>query len=173
MLKFQFPISEIKRATATILLSAGVAVAYIAVMTGGTIDPAANATTWANSPVVSPSLPERPAGGRRWRSSNAEQSRPTRTYYGTPDAWGRNRAALEGAMTLFQMGDTFSSKEIAGGTATVTLNRDHLAAYLATPFLGGEATPSFALDHGVGQAFVVAQVLTRAFAAEQLAQNRK
>ena len=76
-------------------------------------------------------------------------------------------------MTLFQMGDTFSSKEIAGGKATVTLNRDYMSAYLATPFLGGEEPTSFALDHGVGQAFVVAQVLTRAFAAEQLGQDRK
>ena len=67
-----------------------------------------------------------------------ECSRATLTYFGEPDAWGRNRAALEGAMTLFQMGDSFSSKELAGGTATVTLNRDYLAAYLATPFLGGE-----------------------------------
>ena len=172
MSKFQFPISEIKRAAATILLSAGVAVAYIAVMTGGELNPSAQATTLAQSSAQE-NLPERPAGGRRWRSSNAEQSLPTLTYLGEPDAWGRNRAALEGAMTLFQMGDTFSSKEIAGGTVTVTLNRDYLAAYLATPFLGGEAPTSFALDHGVGQAFVVAQVLTRAFAAEQLAQNQK
>jgi len=173
MSKFQFQISEIKRAAATILLSAGVATAYVAVMTGGELGPAAQAMTWANSPVIGPSLPERPAGGRRWRSSNAEQSLPTLTYYGEPDAWGRNRAALEGAMTLFQMGDTFSSKEIAAGAVTVTLNHDHLSAYLATPFLGGEAPASLALNHGVGQAFVVAQVLTRAFAAEQLAQNRK
>jgi hypothetical protein len=34
MSKFHFPISEIKRATATFLLSVGVATAYIAVMTG-------------------------------------------------------------------------------------------------------------------------------------------
>ncbi len=173
MSKFEFPISEIKRAAATILLSAGVAVAYIAVMTGGQLNSAAQATTWAETSVAQQNLPERPPGGRRWRSSNAEQSLLTLTYFGEPDAWGRNRAALEGAMTLFQMGETFSSKEIAGGTATVTLNRDYLAAYLATPFLGGEAPSSFALDHGVGQAFVVAQVLTRAFAAKQLAQNQK
>jgi hypothetical protein len=118
-------------------------------------------------------LPERPVGGRRWRSSNAEHSLATLTYFGEPDAWGRNRAALEGAMTLFQMGDSFSSKELAGGTATVTLNRDYLAAYLATPFLGGEMPTSFALESGVGHPFVVAQVLIRAFAAEQLAQNQK
>jgi hypothetical protein len=173
MSKFHFPVSEIKRATATVLLSAGVAVAYIAVMTGGELNPTAQATTWVESSVTSLDVPERPAGGRRWRSSNAEQSLPTLTYFGEPDAWGRNRAALEGSMTLFQMGDTFSSKEIAGGTATVTLNRDHLAAHLATPFLGGETPTSFALDSGVGHAFVVAQVLTRAFAAEQLAQNQK
>ena len=173
MSKYHFPISEIKRAAATIMLSAGVAVVYIAVMTGGELKPTAQATTWAQSSVTSLDVPERPAGGRRWRSSSAEQSLPTLTYFGEPDSWGRNRAALEGTMTLFQMGDTFSSKEIAGGTATVTLNRDYLAAYLATPFLGGETPTSFALDSGVGHAFVVAQVLTRAFAADQLAQNRK
>ena len=172
MSKFHFPISEIKRATATILLSAGVAVAYITVMTGGELNPVAQATTWAESSVGF-ELPERPAGGRRWRSSNAEQSLPTLIYFGESDAWGRNRAALEGAMTLFQMDDTFSSRELAGGAATVTLSRDYLSAYLATPFQGGEAPTSFALNHGVGQAFVVAQVLTRAFAAEQLAQNQK
>ena len=173
MSKFHFPINEIKRATATVLLSAGVAVAYIAVMTGGELNPTAQATTWAQGSVSSLDVPERPAGGTRWRSSNAEQSLPTLKYFGEPDAWGRNRAALEKAITLFQMDDMFSSKELAGGSATVTLNRDHLAAYLATPFLGGEATPSFALDRGVGQAFVVAQVLTRAFAADQLAQKQK
>ncbi len=173
MSKFHFPISEIKRAAATLLLSAGVAVAYIAVMTGGELNPTAQATTWAASSVTSPDVPERPAGGRRWRSSNAEQSLSTLIYFGEPDAWGRNRAALEGAMTLFEMGDIFSSKELAGGAATVTLNRDYLPAYLATPFLGSEAPTSFALDHGVGHAFVVAQVLTRAFAAEQLAQKQK
>jgi len=173
MSKFQFPISEIKRAAATLLLSAGVAVAYIAVMTDGDFNPTAQATTWAKSSVTSLDVPERPAGGRRWRSSNAEQSLPTLIYFGEPDVWGRNRVALEGAMTLFQMDDMFSSKESAGGTATVTLNRDYLAAYLATPFLGSETPTSFALDSGVGHAFVVAQVLTRAFAAEQLAQKQK
>jgi hypothetical protein len=173
MSKFPFSISEMKRAAVTILLSAGVATTYIAVMTGGGLNPSAQATTWAESSVISPDVPERPAGGRRWRSSNAEQSLPTLTYFGEPDAWGRNRAALEGAMTLFQVGDTFSSKDLAGGTATVTLNRDYLAAYLATPFVGGEAPTSFALDSGMGHAFVVAQVLTRAFAAEQLAQKQK
>lgn len=171
MSKFRFPISEIKRAAATILLSAGVAVAYITVMTGGALNPAAKATTWAQT--VSPDLPERPAGGRRWRSSNAEQSLPTLIYFGESDAWGRNRAALEGAMTLFQMGEMFSSKEIAGGTATVTLSRDYLSAYLATRFLDGEVPTSFALEGSVGQPFVVTRVLTRAFAAEQLAQNQK
>lgn len=172
MSKFHFPINEIKRATATILLSAGVATAYIAVMTGGELNPTAQATTWAESSVATADLPDRPAGGRRLRLSNAEQSLPTLKYFGEPDAWGRNRAALEGAMTLFEMGDTFSSKELAGGTATVTLNRDYLTAYLATPFLGGEMPTSFALESGVGHAFLVTQVLTRAFAAEQLAENQ-
>src|SRR5262245_38509846 len=131
MSKFNRTINEVKRATATILLSAGVATAYIAVMTGGELNPEAKATTWAESSVASLAMPELPAGARRFRSSNAEQSLPTLTYFGEPDAWGRNRAALEGAMTLFQIGDLFSSKELAGGTATITLNRDYLAAYLA------------------------------------------
>ena len=46
-----------------------------------------------------------------------------------------------------------------------------LAAYLAKPFLGGDEPIAFALDSGVGHSFVVAQVLTRAFAAERLAQK--
>ena len=74
-------------------------------------------------------------------------------------------------MNLFQVGDTFSSKKLAGGTIQVTLSNDYLAAYLATPFLGGEEPISFALDSGVGHPFVVAQVLARTFAAEQLAQK--
>src|SRR5689334_11143269 len=173
MSKFNRTISELKRATATILLSAGVATAYIAVMTGGELNPSAQASTWVESSAIQQEVPNRPAGARRFRSSNAEQSLATLTYFGEPDAWGRNRAALEGAMTLFQMGDAFSSKELAGGTATVTLNRDYLAAYLATPFLGDEMPTSFALEGGVGHPFVVTQVLTRAFAKEQLAQNQK
>lgn len=173
MSKFQFPISEIKRAAAAFLLSAGVATAYVAVMTGGNLNPEAKATTWVETSVAQQQLPDRPAGGRRLRLSNAEQSLATLTYFGEPDAWGRNRAALEGAMTLFQMDDSFLSTELAGGMATVTLNRDYLAAYLATPFLGGELPTSFALEIGVGHPFVVAQVLTRAFAKEQLAQNQK
>jgi len=173
MSKFNCTISELKRATATILLSAGVAVAYIAVMTGGELNPSAQASTWAESSAIQQDVPDRPVGARRWRSSNAEQSLATLTYFGEPDPWGRNRAALEGAMTLSQLGDIFSSKELAGGTATVTLNRDYLAAYLATPFLGDEMSTSFALEGGVGRPFVVTQVLTRAFAKEQLAQNQK
>ena len=41
-------------------------------------------------------------------------------------------------MTLFQMDDTFSSKEIAQGALRVTLTADYLSAYLETPFLGGD-----------------------------------
>jgi len=82
--KFQFPISEMKRAAATVLLSVGVATAYVAVMTGGEFNPTAKATIWVESSVISQDMPERPAGGRRWRSSNAEQSLPTLTYFGEP-----------------------------------------------------------------------------------------
>ena len=114
MSKFNRTISELKRATATVLLSAGVAVAYIAVMTGGELNPSAQASTWAESSAIQQDVPDRPAGARRWRSSNAEQSLATLTYFGEPDPWGRNRAALEGAMTLSQLGDIFSSKEPAG-----------------------------------------------------------
>ena len=42
------------------------------------------ATIWVESSVISQDMPERPAGGRRWRSSNAEQSLPTLTYFGEP-----------------------------------------------------------------------------------------
>src|SRR5262245_59261671 len=115
MSKFQFPISEMKRAAATFLLSAGVAAAYIAVMAGCEVGPPAQASVTVQTGAMQAELPDRPKGGRRWRSSNAEQSLPTLTYFGEQDPWGRNRAALEGAMTLFQMGSTFSSKELAGG----------------------------------------------------------
>jgi hypothetical protein len=169
MSKFQFPINEVKRAAATIMLSVGVAAAYIAVMAGDEFDPKARAS--ATIEAAAQDLPERPAGNRRWRSSNAEQSLPTLTYFGEPDAWGRNRAELEGAMTLFQMGNTLSSMEFAGGTVSVTVSNDYLSAYLAMPFLGGDTSIAFTLDNGVGNPFVVAQVLTRAFAAEQLAQK--
>jgi hypothetical protein len=171
MSKFQFPINEMKRAAATILLSAGVATAYIGVMAGTELDPAARVSLAVETGATDLNLPERPIGGRRWRSSNAEQSLPTLTYFGEPDHWGRNRARLEGAMTLFEMGGTFSSKEIAAGGVRMTLSNDYLAAYLATPFLGGDEPTAFALETGVGQPFVVAQVLIRAFAAEQLAQK--
>ena len=50
----------------------------------------------------------------------------------------------------------------------MTVSDDYLMAYLAMPFLGGEA---FAPESGVGHPFVVSQVLTRAFAQEQLAQK--
>src|SRR5262245_46883360 len=100
MSKFQFPINEMKRATATILLSAGVAAAYIAVMAGDELNPAAQASVMVEAAVMQPDFPDRPAGGRRLRLSNAEQSLPTLTYFGEPDAWGRNKAALESAMTL-------------------------------------------------------------------------
>lgn len=170
MSKFEFPINEMKRAVATVLLSVGVAAGYIAVMTGGEFSHAAKATEVIETTAVK-DLPDRPTGGRRWRSSNAEQSLATLTYYGEPDHWGRNKGALEGAMSLFQMGGTFSSKELAGGRVHVTLDQDYLAAYLATPFLGGEEPISFAFDRGVGHPFIVAQVLTRTFAAEQLAQK--
>ena len=53
----------------------------------------------------------------------------------------------------------------------MTLNQDYLTAYLATPFLGGDDPIAFALDNRVGHPFVVAQVLTRAFAADQFAQK--
>jgi hypothetical protein len=168
MSKFQFPINEVKRAAATTLLSFGVAAAYIAVMAGDELNPAARASVTVEAATLQQPLPHRPAGGRRLRLSNAEQSLPTLTYFGEPDAWGRNKAALESAMTLFQFGGTISSKELAGGTVNVTVSDDYLTAYLAMPFLGGEV---FAPESGVGHPFVVSQVLTRAFAAEQLAQK--
>lgn len=171
MSKFHFVINEISRATATLVLSAGVAAAYIAVMTDGDFDPSAHASTEVRTASLQSYVPERPAGARRWRSSNAEQSLATLSYYGEPNHWGRNRAALEGAMTLFQMGGTFSSNEIAGGTLTVTLSHDYLGNYLATPSLGGDEPISFVLESAVGQPFVVTQVLTRAFVAEHLAQK--
>lgn len=167
MSKFQFPINEMKRAAATTLLSVGVAACYIAVM-AGELNPAAQASVVAEAAVLQLDLPDRPKGGRRLRLSNAEQSLPTLTYFGEPDAWGRNKAELESAMTLFQSGRTISSKELAGGTVNVTVSEDYLPAYLAMPFLGGEV---FAPETGVGHPFVVSQVLTRAFAKEQLAQK--
>jgi hypothetical protein len=168
MWKFQFPINEVTCAAATALLTVGVAAAFFGLVELFDSPSSAHAVE-ARTSVHG--VPQRPAGGRRWRSSNAEQSLPTLTYFGEPDQWGRNRVALEGAMTLFQMDGTFSSKELAGGTIRVTFNKDYLAAYLATPFLGGDQPIAFALDSGVGQPFVVAQVLTRTFAAEQLARK--
>ncbi len=168
MSKFQFPINEVKRAAATALLSIGVAAAYIAVMAGDELNPAAQASVTVESATMQKDLPHRPAGGRRYRSSNAEQSLPALTYFGETDAWGRNKAALEGAMTLFQMDGTRSSKELAGGTVNVTVSDDYLTAYLAMPFLGGQ---TFAAESGAAHPFVVTQVLTRAFAKEQLAQK--
>ena len=84
--------------------------------------------------------------------------------------------ALATAMVLKPMseavaspqGDAFSSKELASGTVNVTVSDDYLTAYLAMPFLGGEA---FAPESGIGHPFVVTQVLTRTFAKEQLAQK--
>jgi hypothetical protein len=168
MSKFQSTINEMKRAAATALLTIGVASAFFGVMQLDT-PPSAKEVEVA---TAIPALPHRPAGGRRWRSSNAEQSQAVNSYFGEADHWGRNRAALEGAMTLFQMGGTFSSHEIAGGTLGVTLTKDYLAAYLATPFLGSDETIAFVLDDSAGQRpFVVGQVLTRTFAQEQLAQR--
>jgi hypothetical protein len=85
-LKFRFPISEMKRAAATVLLSVGVATAYIALMTAREFNPTAEATIWVERLVISWDMPERPAGGRRWRSSNAEQSLLVLTYLGEPTA---------------------------------------------------------------------------------------
>jgi len=165
MSKFQLQINGVTRAGATALLTVGVAAAFF-----GLVElfhsPSSAHGEEARTSVHT--ILHRPAGGRRWKSSNAEQSRPTRAYFGEPDAWGRNRATLEGAMTLFQMGETFSSKEIAEGTVRVTLTTGYLAAYLATPFLAGEEPIAFALEN---RPFVVGQVLTRSFAAEQLAQR--
>ena len=73
-----------KRAAATVVLSVGVATAYVAVMTGGEFNRMAKATTWVESSVISQDMPSRPTAGRRWRSSNAEQSLPTLTYFGEP-----------------------------------------------------------------------------------------
>jgi len=168
MSKFQFQSNEVARAAATALLTVGVAAAFF-----GMVE-LFNSPSTAHGEEAKASVhsvPHRPAGGRRWRSSNAEQSLATLAYFGEPDAWGRNRAALEDAMTLFQMGDTFSSKEIAGGTINVTLTVDYLTAYLATPFLGGDEPIAFALDNTANHPFVVRPVLTRAFAGEQLAQR--
>lgn len=160
-------INEMKRAAATALLTVGVAGAFFGVVH------LFDAPSRAAEPEVTAAeleVPHRPAGGRRWRSSNAEQSLAILNYYGEPDHWGRNRATLEGAMTLFQMGGTFSSAELAGGTLSVTLTKDYLADYLATPFLGQDEPIAFALKHRPAP-FVVDQVLTRAFAKEQLAQR--
>lgn len=169
MSKFQFQSNEVVRAAATALLTVGVAAAFFGFVELFSSPSSAHGEE-AKASVHS--VPHRPAGGRRWRSSNAEQSRPTLAYFGEPDAWGRNHATLEGAMTLFQMGDTFSSKEIAGGTIRMTLTTAYLSAYLATPFLGGDEPIAFALDDNTeNRPFVVGQVLTRAFAGEQLAQR--
>lgn len=167
MSKNQFTINEMKRAAATALLTVGVAGAFFGVMDGFDGPPRA---AEAEVTTTELSVPHRPAGGRRWRASNAEQSLATLVYYGEPDPWGRNRATLEGAMTLFQMGGTFSSTELAGGTLRVTLTKDYLAGYLATPFLGGDEPIAFALENRPAP-FVVGPVLTRAFAQEQLAQR--
>jgi hypothetical protein len=169
MSKFQFNNNEVARAAATALLTVSVAAAFF-----GLVE-LFNAPASAHGEEAKTSIhsvPHRPAGGRRWRSSNAEQSQTIINYFGEPEPWARNRVALEGAMTLFQMGGTFSSQEIAGGTLRVTLTTDYLAAYLATPFLGSDEPIAFALDDSMaGRPFVVGQVLTRSFAAEKLAQR--
>ena len=167
MSKNQITINEMKRAAATALLTVGVAGTFFGMVH------LFDAAPRAAEPEVTTaelSIPHRPAGGRRFRSSNAEQSQTVLAFYGEPDPWGRNRATLEGAMTLFQMGSTFSSTELAGGTLRVTLTKDYLAGYLATPFLGSDEPIAFALENRPAP-FVVGQVLTRAFAQEQLAQR--
>lgn len=169
MSKLQIQNNEVARAAATALLTVGVAAAFFGLVE--MVNPEATAHD-VEATSAGYSVPHRPAGGRRFRSSNAEQSLPILAYFGEPDAWGRNRATLEGAMTLFEMGETFSSKEIAEGSIRVTLTKDYLYAYLATPFMSAEEPITFARhDSGENRPFVVAQVLTRAFAAEQLAQQ--
>jgi len=163
--KYQIQINEVARAGATALLTVGVAAAFFGMVELFNSPTSAHGAEARTAVHV---IPHRPASGRRWKSLNAEQSRPTLAYFGEPDAWGRNRATLEGAMTLFPMGETFSSKEIAEGTIRVTLTTDYLAAYLATPFLAGEEPIAFALED---RPFVVGQVLMRSFAAEQIAQR--
>src|SRR5262245_5576373 len=102
MSKLHSAISEMGRATATILLSATVAAAFFAVM-GSKIEPHARGAEIATD-AAQLELPHRPAGGRRWRSSNAEQSRSLLTFYGEDNPWNRHHAQLEGAMSLFQIG---------------------------------------------------------------------
>src|SRR6185503_9629401 len=124
MSKNQNTINEMKRAAATAMLTVGIAGAFFGMVHLFDAPPrAAEAEVTASEFNV----PHRPAGGRRFRSSNAEQSQTVLAYYGEPDQWGRNRATLEGAMTLFQMGGTFSSTELTGGTLRVTLTKDYLA----------------------------------------------
>src|SRR5262245_43525027 len=170
MSNFQFPINEMKRAAGTAVLSAAVAACYFAVMPGlFTLSSKANEVAVT---TVEHQLPHRPAGGRRWRSSNAEPSLSTLVYFSDDDHWGRNRARLEGAMSLFQMGGTFSSAEIAGGTMRVTLTKDYLAGYLATPFLGADEPIAFALESGgFERPLEIAPVLARTVTAELFAQK--
>jgi hypothetical protein len=143
---------------------------FFAIM-GGELDAKARGAK-VEAEATQVAFPHRPAGGRRWRSSNAEQSAALLTYYGEDNPWNRHRAQLEGAMSLFQIGGTFSSREIAQGTLRVTVTEDYLAAYLSTPFLGGDAPVAFALDEpNEERPITIGPVLARAFRAELLAQK--
>ena len=170
MSKFSNSINEVGRAAATVLLSVSVAAGFFA-LAGGTLDPSAKRTR-IETELTQMELPDRPAGGRRWRPSNAEQSQSLLTYYGEDSPWNRHHAQLEGAMSLSQIGDTFSSKEITQGALRVTLTEDYLGAYLAMPFLGGEAPVAFALNETSETSEIkIGPVLARAFGAELLAQQ--
>src|SRR5262245_49249110 len=163
-------INEIGRAAGTALLSATVAAAFFTVM-GAATDVRANRAQIAPD-AAALALPDRPAGGRRWRSSSAEQSRSLLTFYGEDNPWNRHHAQLEGAMSLFQIGGTFSSRELAEGAVHVTLTKDYLAAYLATPFLGGDAPVAFMLSETSNpRPIEIGPVLARAFGAELVTQQ--
>jgi hypothetical protein len=169
MSKFHSAINEVSRAAATVLLSATIGAAFF-VVAGGKHD--AGASVKVEAEATQGRLPDRPAGGRRWRSSNAEQSQSLLRYYGEDNPWNRHRAKLEGAMSLFEIGSTFPSKNLAQGTLRVTVTEDHLSAYLATPFLGGDAAAAFAINETIEQGRIeIGPVLARAFRAELLAQQ--
>jgi hypothetical protein len=153
--------NEVMRATATIVLSAGVAAVYFGVMGQG------GPVTTVPRPAMDSmqqDLPDQPAAGRRWRSSNAEQSLAVLSFFGEPNHWARYGAALESGTTLFQMPGTVSSADVAQRGIRVTVADDYLPAYLATPFLGAAAPEATQPD--TNKPFVIGPVLARAFAAE-------
>ena len=81
MSNFRFLNNEVARAAATAMLTVGVAGAFFGLVE--LFDSPSHARG-AEATTSVYTIPQRPAGGRRWRSSNAEQSLPALTYFGNP-----------------------------------------------------------------------------------------